>query len=99
MAPSKLAVLIALVASLLLLLTSSNTKVINQSRMRPWCPFLSSSRLISSPLRLFDFAQAAAPGGGYPPAPPLGPPPHQIVDPAKGTYYATCLCLFSRVGA
>ncbi|KAG2572648.1 hypothetical protein PVAP13_7KG195800 [Panicum virgatum] len=25
----------------------------------------------------------AAPGGGYPPAPPVGPPPHQIVDPAK----------------
>ena len=28
----------------------------------------------------------AAPGGGYPPAPHVGPPPHQIVDPAKGTH-------------
>ncbi|KAK3144538.1 hypothetical protein QOZ80_4AG0314380 [Eleusine coracana subsp. coracana] len=52
MAPNKLAVVVALVASLLLLLSNSNTK--------------------------------AAPGpGGYPPAPPLGPPPHQIIDPAK----------------
>ncbi|KAL6845847.1 hypothetical protein ACP4OV_024422 [Aristida adscensionis] len=51
MAPGKLAVIIALVASLLLMLGDSNTK--------------------------------AAPGVGYPPAPPLGPPPHQIVDPAK----------------
>jgi len=32
------------------------------------------------------FGQAAPGGGGYPPAPPVGPPPHQIVDPAKGTH-------------
>ncbi|TVT98340.1 hypothetical protein EJB05_37577 [Eragrostis curvula] len=38
--------------------------------------------LVASLLLLGNSNTKAAPGG-YPPAPPLGPPPHQIVDPAK----------------
>jgi hypothetical protein len=94
MAPCKLTVVVALVASLLLL-CNSNTKVTTERRVdarQLVCASGHEERFLLSRLFFFPFFSGVLNSFSWdcfrqaapPPAPALGPPPHQIADPAKG---------------